>query len=61
MDKLTFSGNGILLISGFFSGGSAESSCLMRFDGVGDDGSSSALRLPSKWDLVSNFIVVAAS
>jgi hypothetical protein len=44
---VTFSGNGIRLISGFFSGGSAESSCLMRFDGVGDDGSSSALRLPS--------------
>lgn len=40
---LTFSGKGIGFIACFFSG-SADSLCLMRFDGVGDDGSSSALR-----------------
>lgn len=43
----TFSGNGIGFMAGFFSAGSADSSCLMRFEGVGDEGSSSALRFPS--------------
>jgi hypothetical protein len=44
----TFSGNGIGLMAVFLSGGSAESSCFMRLEGVGEVGSSSALRFPSK-------------
>lgn len=35
-------------IVGLVSGGSAESSCLMRLDGVGDESSSSAFRFAAK-------------
>jgi len=47
MGRLTFSGNGI---AGGFRGlvsGSADSLCLTRFEAVGEEGSSVALRFPS--------------
>ena len=52
----TFSGNGIGLMVGFLSGGSAEPSCFMRLEGVGEVGSSSALRFPSNRPMLVIYI-----